>query len=256
MIHELGHALGLGDSSDPSSPMYETLATGVADRTVSTQDLNIPDPPEGADPQLAAGFQRVAAIGSSPTGVQSPTGAEPVHGAVGLIPLVVRDFTHMPVSTVRLLAPQSALPERLSAPLVQHQLTGKAVMRRFLTAQKPDGGTPGRVNPLSDQTPESVLDDLAAAAIPSRVRTGAGAIVTFPATMIGDAHTEQSEEQLGYHPVTSIPPRPMLQQEPTAQGAASKAGLTDMLLAAGFCSFGAGALAARRRQLTSSLPKR
>ena len=56
VLHELGHALGLGGSTDPSSPMYETLAAGMADRTPTTQDLNIPDPPEGADPQMAAGF--------------------------------------------------------------------------------------------------------------------------------------------------------------------------------------------------------
>jgi hypothetical protein len=62
MLHELGHALGLGGSTDPTSPMYEVLAAGVALRTVTTQDLNIPDPPEGADPQMAVGFR----FGSTP----------------------------------------------------------------------------------------------------------------------------------------------------------------------------------------------
>jgi hypothetical protein len=56
VLHEIGHALGLGGSTNPTSPMNETLAAGVADRTVTPQDLNIPDPPEGADPQMAAGF--------------------------------------------------------------------------------------------------------------------------------------------------------------------------------------------------------
>jgi hypothetical protein len=60
VLHELGHALGLGGSTDPTSPMYETLAAAVADRTPTTQDLNIPDPPEGADPQMAAGFHPLA----------------------------------------------------------------------------------------------------------------------------------------------------------------------------------------------------
>jgi hypothetical protein len=36
--------------------MYEILAAGMADRTVTVADLNIPDPPKDADPQMAAGF--------------------------------------------------------------------------------------------------------------------------------------------------------------------------------------------------------
>jgi hypothetical protein len=56
VLHELGHALGLGGSTNPSSPMYEILAAGVGDRTVTVANLNIPDPPAEADPQMAAGF--------------------------------------------------------------------------------------------------------------------------------------------------------------------------------------------------------
>jgi hypothetical protein len=41
--------------------MYGTLAAGVADRTVTTQDLNIPDPPAGADPQKALPLPHVIA---------------------------------------------------------------------------------------------------------------------------------------------------------------------------------------------------
>ena len=65
VTHELGHALGLGGALDPNSPMYESLATGVANRSVSVADLNIPEPPEGADPQMAAGFADDAADGGS-----------------------------------------------------------------------------------------------------------------------------------------------------------------------------------------------
>jgi hypothetical protein len=54
VLHELGHALGLGHSTDAGSPMHGTLAAGVADRTPTMHDLNIPDPPSGADPLSAA----------------------------------------------------------------------------------------------------------------------------------------------------------------------------------------------------------
>jgi len=53
MTHELGHALGLGGNDDTSSPMYETLAAGIVRRTPAASDLNIPEPPEGADPERA-----------------------------------------------------------------------------------------------------------------------------------------------------------------------------------------------------------
>jgi streptogramin lyase len=88
VLHELGHALGLGGSTNPASPMYETLAAGVADRTPTTQDLNIPDPPEDADPQMAAGFLPgpAAPIGF-PNGHAVAPGPAAVPGPAGLMPL-------------------------------------------------------------------------------------------------------------------------------------------------------------------------
>ncbi|MFT3879448.1 MAG: matrixin family metalloprotease [Gemmatales bacterium] len=43
VTHELGHALGLGHSADAASAMHGTLATGVAHRQMTTQDLSIAD---------------------------------------------------------------------------------------------------------------------------------------------------------------------------------------------------------------------
>jgi PKD repeat protein len=41
VAHELGHAVGLGEGSDPSSVMYPYLATGVARRTLTSTDLRV-----------------------------------------------------------------------------------------------------------------------------------------------------------------------------------------------------------------------
>jgi hypothetical protein len=72
VLHELGHALGLGGGSDPSSPMFETLTAGTTARVVTIADLNISDPPAGADPQTAAGFNAVPAAMSFSRNDNSP----------------------------------------------------------------------------------------------------------------------------------------------------------------------------------------
>jgi hypothetical protein len=58
VTHEFGHAIGLGGATNANSPMFETLAPGRSHRTMTVHDLNIPYPPEGADPLTAAGFTR------------------------------------------------------------------------------------------------------------------------------------------------------------------------------------------------------
>jgi hypothetical protein len=90
VTHELGHALGLGGSADPSSPMFETLAAGMTHRTMTTQDLNIPDPPAGADPLTATGFPVVLAPASvTPARAMLPTATATMTIAVSVPPSIV-----------------------------------------------------------------------------------------------------------------------------------------------------------------------
>ncbi len=73
VTHELGHALGLGESDDPTSAMVGTLSAGTTIRTLNTADLNIPYDEGAADPQRAAVLPTVVTGSVSPTASWIPT---------------------------------------------------------------------------------------------------------------------------------------------------------------------------------------
>jgi hypothetical protein len=199
VLHELGHALGLGGSTNPSSPMYEVLAAGVADRTPTTQDLNIPDPPTGADPQMAAGFVPgpvAVPVSLNARGAASIAGGVP--GPAGFLPLPSARGQWSAVSSQGLA---SGVPTSVPAG-----------PQPTLVLQGPEhdhGRDLGLTGPDAGEALDAALADLVPDADRSRGEDAAGSRGVPGLPGAGDA-----EDGTGPGPIRSVPINPIESARP------------------------------------------
>src|SRR5262249_43946258 len=75
LTHEIGHALGLGESTDPSSAMYLYLSPGTTNRALTATDLN------NIALEVPAGFAPIPAVGTPWQGGQAPGVSDPEQAA-------------------------------------------------------------------------------------------------------------------------------------------------------------------------------
>jgi hypothetical protein len=231
--HELGHALGLGGVTDSNSPMDERLAAGVAKRTVTAQDLNILDPPEGADLENAAGSSLVR-----PPAFRSAVSS-------GFATAFGPDTAFTSAQGTRL----TTSPRQIAVSPAQPVVGALADSGHAMVLQGRDDNDEHSLSlarARTDVRRDSWLDELASALVQPRGQEPARAShrPVHPWIGVGAAWAGPDANRPDGRGHTAIPTGPMARPG-SPRPAASWA---DLVLVAGFCGFGAGLQATTKRR--------
>jgi hypothetical protein len=148
ITHELGHALGLGESSNSASAMSGTLTPGTVIRALVGADLNVPYDEPGADGQHAA----MSALASSV--LSTTTSAADLNSALPRLP--IRDFagTSSAANGSHLFTLPGLIVPGMDSRQGAHGAAGDAEARTKLALER---GSHGRIE-SGDQVEQRPID--------------------------------------------------------------------------------------------------
>ena len=127
-IHELGHTVGLGESQDPNSVMYEYLAPGTARRTFTDSNLALIDTDADRFMKVANGVPTPPGA-SVPIAPANPTPAAPAGIAASAASLGTLVAETPEPTTISTFVPQGLYPRKAIASKSRRATRGRVADR-------------------------------------------------------------------------------------------------------------------------------